>query len=80
MLNDTTRLFGGALGVAVLGTIMNDIYEARINDALASSLSSSPQLLDAVRGSIQGAHLAAQQVQGCPPEEDQPAPVPDPVE
>ena len=55
-MNDTTRLLGGALGVAVLGTIMNNIYIAKINDALAGA----PQpILDAARSSIQGAHIVA---------------------
>jgi predicted MFS family arabinose efflux permease len=62
-MNDTTRLLGGALGVAVLGTIMNNLYIAKINDTLSGALSSSPQLLEAARSSIQGAHFAAQQIQ-----------------
>ena len=66
-MNDTTRLLGGALGVAVLGTIMNNIYIAKINDTLSGALSSSPQLLDAARSSIQGAHIAAQQIQSINP-------------
>jgi EmrB/QacA subfamily drug resistance transporter len=66
-MNDTTRLLGGALGVAVLGTIMNNLYIGRIDDALGGILSSSPQLLEAARSSIQGAHIAAQQIQGVNP-------------
>lgn len=66
-MNDTTRMLGSALGVAVLGTIMNNIYIARINDALGNTLSSSPQLLEAARNSIQGAHIAAQQLQSINP-------------
>jgi len=66
-MNDTTRLLGGALGVAVLGTIMNNIYIAEINDTLSGALSSSPQLLEAARSSIQGAHYAAQQIQSINP-------------
>jgi hypothetical protein len=58
-MNDTTRLLGGALGVAVLGTIMNNIYIAKINDALAGA----PQpILEAARSSIQGAHFIANQI------------------
>jgi EmrB/QacA subfamily drug resistance transporter len=66
-MNDTTRMLGGALGVAVLGTIMNSLYIAKINDALGGILSSSPQLLEAARRSIQGAHIVAQQIQGANP-------------
>jgi EmrB/QacA subfamily drug resistance transporter len=68
-MNDTTRLLGGALGVAVLGTIMNNIYIAKINDALAGA----PQpILEAARNSIQGAHIiagkiAAGQIPGVDP-------------
>ena len=66
-MNDTTRMLGGALGVAVLGTIMNNLYIARINDALGATLSSSPPLLEAARSSIQGAHIVAQQMQSINP-------------
>jgi len=66
-MNDTTRMLGGALGVAVLGTIMNNLYIARINDALGGTLSSSPQLLEAARSSIQGAHIVAEQMQSINP-------------
>jgi EmrB/QacA subfamily drug resistance transporter len=66
-MNDTTRMLGGALGVAVLGTIMNNIYIARINDTLGATLSSSPQLLEAARSSIQGAHIVAEQMQSINP-------------
>jgi EmrB/QacA subfamily drug resistance transporter len=62
-MNDTTRLLGGALGVAVLGTIMNSLYIDKINETLSGPLSSSPQLLAAARSSIQGAHIAAQQIE-----------------
>ena len=58
-MNDTTRLLGGALGVAILGTIMNGVYIAKINDALGGG----PQfILDAARSSIQGAHFIAGQM------------------
>ncbi len=66
-MNDTTRMLGGALGVAVLGTIMNNLYIAKINGTLSGALSASPQLLEAARSSIQGAHIAAQQIQSINP-------------
>jgi EmrB/QacA subfamily drug resistance transporter len=66
-MNDTTRMLGGALGVAVLGTIMNNLYITKIDATLGATLSSSPQLLDAARSSIQGAHIAAQQIQSINP-------------
>ena len=55
-MNDTTRMLGGALGIAVLGTIMNGIYIDRID----AGLSALPQpILEAARSSIQGAHIIA---------------------
>ncbi len=59
--NDTTREIGGALGVAVLGTLMNHRYLHEIS-MLKSGLPS--QAYDAVSSSIQGAHGAAGQIGG----------------
>jgi hypothetical protein len=58
-MNDTTRMLGGALGVAMLGTIMNSVYISKI-DALSGTLSS--QAFAVVRSSIQGAHIVAGQM------------------
>jgi len=58
-MNDTTRQIGGALGVAVLGTLMNSEYLKQVNAVQWPALIPQP-LLDAVRGGIQGAHIAAQ--------------------
>jgi EmrB/QacA subfamily drug resistance transporter len=60
-MNDTNRQIGGALGVAVLGTILNSTYVLKI-DAIQWTVPLSPQLTQAIRGSIQGAHIAAQNV------------------
>jgi EmrB/QacA subfamily drug resistance transporter len=58
-MNDTTRMLGGALGIAVLGTIMNGVYI----DQIVGALGAFPQpILDAARSSIQGAHIIAGQV------------------
>ena len=57
-MNDTTRQIGGALGVAVLGTLMNSGYLQQIN-AVQWPAQAPPQLIDAVRSGIQGAHIAA---------------------
>jgi EmrB/QacA subfamily drug resistance transporter len=75
-MNDTTRMLGGALGVAVLGTIMNNIYIDKIDAVLGPAFSSYPQsapLLEAVRNSIQGAHIVAGRIA------DGQIPVPDPA-
>ncbi len=62
-MNDTTRQLGGALGVAVLGTIMNNTYLTQIS-TLESKLPPdlAAQVYKAVENSIQGAHIAARMV------------------
>jgi Na+/melibiose symporter-like transporter len=60
-MNDTTRQIGGALGVAVVGTLMNSGYIKQIN-AIQWPAQTPPQLITAVRSSVQGAHIAAQNV------------------
>ena len=61
-MNDTTRQIGGALGVAVLGTLLDSAYIARV-DLIKWPVPVPEQLLSAVRGSIQGAHIAAKSAQ-----------------
>ncbi|MFC2058215.1 MFS transporter [Chloroflexota bacterium] len=63
-MNNTTRQIGGALGVAVLGAVMNATYLSKIEGL--SFMSSLPDgAAEAVRSSIQGAHIVAGQF---PPE------------
>jgi EmrB/QacA subfamily drug resistance transporter len=57
-MNDTTRQLGGALGVAILGAIMNGSYRVAINK-LSGTEGVSSDLLEQVRSSIQSAHLVA---------------------
>ncbi len=57
-MNDTNRQIGGALGVAVLGTLLDSGYISRIN-AIAWPSPLPPQLMTAIRSSLQGAHVAA---------------------
>ena len=58
-MNDTTREIGGAMGVAVLGTILNNIYIDRVK-GLGELLPDMPtEALHAVQESIQGAHFIA---------------------
>lgn len=55
-MNDTTRQVGGALGVAVLGTLATNVYlngVATLRDVLP------PELAQVVSNSIQAAHIAA---------------------
>ena len=64
-MNDTTRMIGGALGIAILGTIMNRTYLTSVNDLLSSNLLFRiipAEGVDAIRASIQGAHIVADQL------------------
>jgi EmrB/QacA subfamily drug resistance transporter len=62
-MNDTNRMVGGALGVAVLGTLMNNAYRHQIGTMLAQlQVKPSAGLVGAVQSSIQGAHIAAAQI------------------
>ncbi len=55
-MNDTTRELGGALGVAVLGTIMNTHY---ISEVEKIQLDLPSEAMTAVTDSIQGAHIVS---------------------
>jgi EmrB/QacA subfamily drug resistance transporter len=41
-VNDTTRQVGGALGVAVIGSVMTSVYASRVGDAIARSGINAP--------------------------------------
>ncbi len=60
-MNNTTRQIGGALGVAILGTILNSTYISNI-DAVSWPAQLPTPALEAIRNSIQGAHIVAQSV------------------
>jgi EmrB/QacA subfamily drug resistance transporter len=57
-MNNTTRQLGQALGVAVLGSLMNSVYRDKIGEIQVLS-SLTKDVADAVRSSIQTAHIAA---------------------
>lgn len=58
-MNDTTRELGGALGVAILGTIMNSRYLTDI-DTIREQLPIVPDdAFEAISSSIQAAHIVA---------------------
>lgn len=62
-VNDSTRLLGGTLGVAVLGSVYATLYNSRLDDALPARL--SPQLASLAHQSVGAAsdvsgHVAAQ--------------------
>jgi EmrB/QacA subfamily drug resistance transporter len=60
-LNNTTRQIGAALGVAILGTIMNATYLAKI-DAVNWPAQLPSQAMETIRSSVQGAHIVAQNI------------------
>ncbi len=63
-MNDTTREIGGALGVAILGSIANATYASRITsaDGFDQLTQSAPQLAGAVSDSVGSASVVASQV------------------
>jgi len=62
-MNDTNRQVGGALGVAILGTVMNTTYLNTVDKLGNNAGASLPDpVFHAIRSSIQGAHIAAQHI------------------
>jgi EmrB/QacA subfamily drug resistance transporter len=60
-MNDTARQIGSALGVAILGTLLNSAYLNTIN-VVNWPIPLQPQTLDAIQSSIQSAHIVAQSI------------------
>jgi AcrR family transcriptional regulator len=65
-VNDTTREIGGALGVAILGSITAASYAAAVtsNPQFAALQQASPQAADAVQSSVGGAAIVAETIGG----------------
>jgi EmrB/QacA subfamily drug resistance transporter len=59
-VNDATRLFGGTLGVAVIGSIAASLYTTRLSAALPGNLPS--RAVAAAKGSVGGALMTSQQI------------------
>jgi hypothetical protein len=53
-VNDTTRQMGGALGVAIIGSVVSSVYAANISD-LSASLGITGRNLSEARASLGGA-------------------------
>lgn len=58
-MNDTTRQLGGALGVAVLGTIMNGRYLEGVESLKTALPQLRPDMFEGISNSIQAAHKIA---------------------
>jgi EmrB/QacA subfamily drug resistance transporter len=59
-VNTATRLFGGTLGVAVIGSVAASLYLSRLTATLPAGLPA--RAVTAARGSVGGAAIAAQQI------------------
>jgi EmrB/QacA subfamily drug resistance transporter len=59
-VNDTTRQVGGALGVAIIGSVLASVYGTKVNEFL-SSQGAPTEAIDAAKGSLGGANLVASQ-------------------
>ena len=59
-VNDTTRELGGALGVAVIGSVLSSVYTAHLTDAAAGRL--PDQALDTATSSVGAALAVAQRI------------------
>jgi Na+/melibiose symporter-like transporter len=64
-INDTTRQVGGAIGVALMGSLLSSRYITHVNAGFAGSHAPAP-VLDIVRSNIQAA-VAVGHGQGVPP-------------
>jgi len=56
-VNDATRLFGGTLGVAVIGSVAASLYAGRLAATLPSTL--PPRAVAGAKGSVGGAMFAS---------------------
>ena len=59
-VNDATRLFGGTLGVAVIGSVAASLYVGRLASAIPAGLLRGA--IEAARGSVGGALIASQEL------------------
>jgi hypothetical protein len=63
-VNDTTRELGGALGVAIIGSILSSLYDSRLVDRAGGQVPAPA--LDAAKDSVGSALAVANQVGGAP--------------
>jgi hypothetical protein len=58
-VNDTTRQIGGALGVAIVGSVMSSTYASKIGDLFAGTPSAGSAAEQAAKDSLGGALAVA---------------------
>lgn len=63
-VNDTTRQIGGALGVAVIGSVLASTYGTKVGDFFTGT-AAPPEAVTAAKGSIGGAFAVAENLQGA---------------
>jgi DHA2 family multidrug resistance protein-like MFS transporter len=61
-ISETSSEFGGALGIAVLGSIGAAVYRSEINSSIPVGL--SPEVGESARSTLGGAAAAAEQLAG----------------
>lgn len=61
-MNDMTRQLGGALGVAILGSILNSVYRADLAQPIQALTQVPDSMREPILRSIQGAHIVALQL------------------
>ncbi len=62
-VNDTTRQVGGALGVAIIGSVMSSVYHDRVASAI-SGHTLKPAIAEQIRSSLGGALAVAHGIGG----------------
>ena len=67
-VNDTTRQVGGALGVAIVGSILTSIYSTKIGDFFAgpAGQAAPPEAVELATSSLGGAYRVAESVAAQP--------------
>ncbi|QGG93939.1 DHA2 family efflux MFS transporter permease subunit [Actinomarinicola tropica] len=64
-VNDTTREVGGALGIAVIGSILNVVYRARVTDSIEAVDALPAGLAEGARESVGAALAVARDLPGA---------------
>jgi DHA2 family multidrug resistance protein-like MFS transporter len=62
-LSETSSEFGGALGIAIFGSIGTAVYRSKVGDAIPADL--APAMAASVRDTLGGAVAAAEQIPGA---------------